>query len=1091
MDDSTLAHFAHLRAHSHYTLLGGTATIAQLARRAAADGLQYLALTDAHVLYGAVALQRACAAAGIRPILGMVLNMAPPLNAAPDAGAPGQLVLLAQNPAGYRSLCALSTAVQANAQRDQLLRRGAPWEWLKQHRAGLICIEAGHAGWLARLLAQGKQAAAQYASRLGGLFEANAYVGLEIHRPPDVALARQMAAVGGRFGLRPVALQPVYCLQAEERPRLRLLAAIDHNCPLELTPHEALPAQGRDDADVHWLSPAEVAQRFAGLPDALVNVGHITQQCEPPLPDGRSIWPALDLPHDQTAEEALRAQARSGLVSRIPSSVNREPYSVIRLAVTDYGIRFTEYGTRLEHELNAIIKHGFAPLFLLVADITRFARETAVPVNTRGSVANSLVAYCLGITNVDPVAHDLLFERFLNPARANLPDIDLDLCSRRRDEVLHYVRRKYGADRVALVATISTMQPKSAVRETAKAYGLPEATIKKLMALLPRGWHPDPRRREKKSLDDILAQLDDARQQEVMRAAFDLVGQPHHLSVHPGGIVITPGPLTEIVPVQMAPKGFLITQYDHRDVEAIGLPKIDLLGIRALTVLADAADLIRERHDPAFDLAQIPMQDEETAVLLTRAGTVGVFQCESTGAQRTLRQLQVKNVADLAVANAFFKPGPATGGMARAFVRRYRGEEAVTFLHPALRPILQSTQGVLLFQEQVLRVAVEIAGLSWAQADHLRRGMSKFQAREMAAMRLSFTTGCRQKSDFSPEQAETLWQQVEAFAGYGFNQGHATAYADVSYRSAYLKAHYPAEFLCARLQDHGGFHHPAIYIAEARHLGIAVRPPHVNFSGRKFVLAQEQGSGGAEERRGGGETEYGTRNTEHETPTPDPRSPTPDPRPPTLFMGLGQVRELRRSSVRGIVAARGERPFASLRDLLERVDLQAREVTHLIQCGALDGLGESRAALLAQAAQFARAGSARQLAFDFAQAKTAAAETLAQRLEWETHLLGWPVSANPLALVRQETADDVPLRFVYRLQNQRTTVAGCRLPGWTGGSGFYFGDGDSYVVVKPARSGALGRVKAWRPLRLTGHWRVDEWGGGWFEAETAVTLGGG
>lgn len=208
-------------------------------------------------------------------------------------------------------------------------------------------------------------------------------------------------------------------------------------------------------------------------------------------------------------------------------------------------------------------------------------------------------------------------------------------------------------------------------------------------------------------------------------------------------------------------------------------------------------------------------------------------------------------------------------------------------------------------------------------------------------------------------------------------------------------------------------------------------------------------------------------------------------------MGLGQVRELRRSSVRGIVAARGERPFASLRDLLERVDLQAREVTHLIQCGALDGLGESRAALLAQAAQFARAGSARQLAFDFAQAKTAAAETLAQRLEWETHLLGWPVSANPLALVRQETADDVPLRFVYRLQNQRTTVAGCRLPGWTGGSGFYFGDGDSYVVVKPARSAALGRVKAWRPLRLTGHWRVDEWGGGWFEAETAVTLGGG
>ncbi|MFQ5420338.1 MAG: DNA polymerase III subunit alpha, partial [Anaerolineae bacterium] len=687
--------------------------------------------------------------------------------------------------------------------------------------------------------------------------------------------------------------------------------------------------------------------------------------------------------------------------------------------------------------------------------------ETAVPVNTRGSVANSLVAYCTGITNVDPIAHDLLFERFLNPARANLPDIDLDFCSRRRDEVLNYVRRTYGEDKVALVATISTLQPKSAVRETAKAYGLPESEIKKLTALLPRRWHPDPRRRDQQTLDDVLAQVEDERQRQVLEAAFTIIGQPDHLSIHPGGIVITPGPLTDWVPLQLAPKGFLVTQYDFRDVELIGLPKIDLLGIRALTVLADTAVLIRTNHDAGFKLDEIPAADAETAVLLQQGDTIGVFQCESSGARRTLRRLRAKNVADLAVANAFFKPGPATGGMAKSFVRRYRGEEQVAFLHPALEPILGSTQGVLLFQEQVLRVATEIAGLSWQEADHLRRGMSKFRAREMAAMRLSFVTGCRRRSDFTPQQAETLWQQVMAFAGYGFNQGHATAYADISYRSAYLKTHWPAEFLCARLQGHGGFHHPAIYIAEAQRLGISVRPPHVNFSERKFSLWRLEIE----------------------------QSPIFNLQSPTLFMGLGQVRDLRRRSVRAIVAEQEHGPFAGLRDLMTRVRLQAKELLHLVQCGAVDGLGESRAAMITEAERVARAGSVAQMVFDFVGETAVLPETLSDRLAWETHLLGWPVSANPVALVADETADDVPLRFLPRLLNQKTTVAGVRLPGWTGGSGFYLGDGDSFVMARLDKRAAFdGKLQPWQPLRLTGFWRQDEWGGGWFAAEAVELL---
>ncbi|MCL4265615.1 MAG: DNA polymerase III subunit alpha [Anaerolineae bacterium] len=1064
-DPCHMNQFTHLHVHSHYTLLGGTASVFDLANRAAAEGMTALALTDTAVLIGVVQFQQACAKAGIQPIMGMTLPVAAPegeMNLTPDVA--GRLVLLATGPTGYQSLCRLSSAMQSSPAREHLLRQGIPWGWLKENSAGLIALDGGRMGWMERYVRAGnRQAAVRFASRLGGLFGELGGLSLELHNPADEAVARELVAIGERFGLTAVAVHPIYCLEPADTPRLRLLAAIDHNCPLAGVPDAALPAFGETTVALHWQSPDQIAAQYAAFSEAVARTADIARQCATScLPDGRPIWPKLELPEGQTAEEALGQQAEAGLKNRNPLSVIREP--------SDNGLRITDYESRLQHELTAIIAKGFAPLFLLVADITRFARETGVPVNTRGSVANSLVAYCLGITQVDPVEHDLLFERFLNPARANLPDIDLDFCSRRRDEVLHYIRETYGAERVALVATVSTMQPKSAARETAKAYGYAEADIKRLTAVLPDHWHPDPRRRNASNVEEIAAQLADGRDREILRAAYALVGQPHHLSVHPGGVVITPGPLTDYVPVQLAPKGFLTTQFDFRDAETIGLPKMDLLGIRALTVLADAADLIRQYHDPTFDLAAIDLHDADTAVTLTTAQTIGVFQCESTGAQRTLRQLQAKSVRDLAVANAFFKPGPALGGMAQSFIRRYRGQEAVSYLHSALEPILRVSQGVLLFQEQILRIATEVAGLTWAEADRLRKGMSKFQAREMEAIRARFVRGCQEVSRLTAVQAETLWGQVEPFAGYGFNQGHATAYADVSYRSAYLKTHYPAAFLCARLADHGGFHHPAIYIAEAQRLGIPVHPPHVNVSGRGFMMSEIG-------RLGDGEI-----------------APSPNlsvSQSPSLWMGLGQIRDLRHSAIEAIVAAR---PYHNLRDLLHKVPLQHKEITHLIQCGALDGLADSRAALLAEAAEIERAGNVGQMTFGFGVGTAVPPESLAQRLEWETRLLGWPVSANPIALVKDHDAaeaaawaDDVPLRFVHRLRGQRTTVAGVRLPGWTGGRGFYVGDGDDFIVIKPVR-GLTQKVERWQPLRFTGIWREDEWSDGWFEAEQIVPV---
>lgn len=1048
------ADFTHLHVHSHHTLLGGTAAPEALAARARVDGLRALVLADSNALFGAVAFARACRAEGIRPIAGMTVSLAPPPEDMPpdQSNALGPLVLLATGPDGYRSLCRLSSLYQSDPDRERRARGGFRWDELREHAAGLAAVTGGRACWLERYLRAGQAgAASRYVARLGGLYGE----GLCLAVGPDLMvghapLAAEITALARRFGVRAAAVQPIFCLEPDDRPLLRLMAAIDANCRVEDVDPGLLPDCGDETSPVEWPDPEAFAAAYAGRPELLAAAGEVAALCGEALPDGRPIWPVLGI--DDPAR-ALREQAAAGLGARYGDPA---PPAV---------------AARLAHETAVIAESGFAPLFLVVADVVRFARASGIPAGTRGSVANSLAAYCLGITTVDPVTHDLLFERFLNPARRNPPDIDLDFCSRRRDEVLDYVRRTYGPDRVALVSTMNTFQPRSAVRETAKAHGLPEAAIAELVAALPSGWHPDPRRRSAETVEEVAAKIADPAHRDVLREAYRLVGQPHHAGLHPGGVVITPGPLTDTVPVLLSPKGFLATQFEHGDVEAIGLPKLDLLGIRALTVMADAMALVRKgrerdeitvRENRLSDEARLALQgglnaipdnDPATATMLSSGETIGVFQCESDGARRTLRQLRAANVADLAVAGAFFKPGPALGGMARTFIRRYRGEEPVSYLHPALEPILGRTKGVLLFQEQVLRIAVEIAGLSWAQADRLRRGMSKFKADEIDALAAEFVAGCCRPAPagpgFTTEQATTLWGQITPFAGYGFNQGHATAYADVAYRSAFLKAHWPAEFLCARLADAGGFHHPAVYVAEAERLGIAVRPPHVNRSGEAFTLTYEYDTDGDR---------------------------------PVLWMGLGAVRDLRRATVAAIIAGRAAGPYRDVADLLVRVPLSTKEAANLTRCGALDGLGPSRAAMLETAGVAGRAGSAHQLSFDFLNVSAIQSETTADRLTWEMEILGRPASVHPLELARRRKSD-LAVRRLPETRGRRVTALVVRVPGWPGGAGFFMGDGDDFAIARPddALSAARVRWPSWRPMRLAGRWRTDEWGGGWFE----------
>jgi DNA-directed DNA polymerase III PolC len=1025
----------HLHVHSHFTLLGATPSVDELAERAAAEEMSHLALTDTHRLSGAVAFARACRRHAIAPIIGMTVQVMPPEPLAEVAGGAGELQLLAQSPAGYRSLCRLSSLLLTDPTAADGRPLALPASALKEQAAGLLCLSGGRRGWVERLLRQGNRpAAGRAAAWLAGLFGEAAWLALEVALPGDEQIAEAQIELAHRLGIGAVAVQPIYTLLPNDHDRLRLLTAIARNTRLADLPPAALPDGGDRRLALHWPTPEEMGARFARFPAVLAASATLAQTIGPVLPDGRPIWPVLALPDGATPDHALRRLAEAGVRRFAPGS--SEPGAVP-----------AEVTARLERELAAIARDGFAPLFLLVAEIVRYAREQEIPVSTRGSVANSLVAYCADITTVDPIRHNLLFERFLNPARASLPDIDLDFCSVRRDDVLHFVRERFGADQVALVATVSTLRIKSAVRETAKAFGVDDQRAGALLKLLPEEWHPDPARRQRLDLAGALAAVSDASLHPLIEAAFSILHQPDHMSIHPGAVIITPGPLTDYVPLQWAPKGFLTTQYEHGDVEAIGLPKMDLLGIRALTVLAEAAGAVRSTVAPAFRLDRIPVDDPLTGALLAQGDTIGVFQCESAGAQRTLRQLKAHTPLDLAIANAFFKPGPYTGGMAQAFIRRYRGEEATSFLHPSLEPILGFTKGVLIFQEQVLRLATEIAGLSWAEADHLRKGMSKFQANEIHALRERFVAGCRRTDGpgLTAAQATTLWEQIVPFAGYGFNQGHATAYADVSYRSAYLRAHYPAQFLAARLATWGGYYYATTYIAEARRLGIAVRPPHINFSGAEFTLVS---------RRVG-----------------------EDDKPDVLYMGLGQVRDLRHAAIAAIAAERAQAPFTGVADLAERVALQAKEIANLVACGALDGLGASRAALAAEVEETARGGALQMTLFA---AEPPPAESAAQRLLWERQILGFPVSVHPLDVVSLP-AGLTPLAQLAAQPGKRLRTAGCKLPGGTGGKGFFLADPGTFVTAVPVRG--LASPANWEPVLLTGRWLMDDWGGGSLQVE--------
>jgi DNA polymerase III subunit alpha len=957
--------FAHLHVRSCYSFLEGTAHPAELAQRAAGWGMPALALTDHGSLTGAVEFVEACQKEGVRPLLGLEVDVVPPGAQAPlgaDFHPSYPLVLLALDASGWTSLCRISTALRTPGHHQPGPEPCLTLDQLSAESGGLLCLTGGHRSYLDTCLRSRDPApASPWLAQLADVFPDRLYVELAPLFQGTSQVKTAQAAAQARLPL--VAAAPVCFLRPEDAPLQRLVSAIRTNQALD-----RLPDMACAPADAWFLSPEEVQKRFQDYPQAVEAALEAASRCQVELPLHRPLFPAVSTPPGESADQVLRQRAEAG---------------AIRL----YGDLTPDLRQRLDHELAVISERGYSVLFLIVEEILGFARQRGVPLSSRGSAASSLVAHCLKITSPDPLSLNLYFERFLNPVRKTPPDIDTDLCSRRRDDVIDFVYRRFGADRVAMVGTINRFRRRSALRETAKAYGLTPRQVGDLVNQLPHVWGPpSPAAKDISPYAALEAQHPSPLYQTIFQAAARLRGLPRHLSIHPGGIVIAPQPMTEIAPTQLASKGVVITQFDLESIESLGLVKIDLLGIRGLSVLGDVGQWLAQSEALSPEAASsrdvlcrawglgpqptstelldsIPEDDPDVADAVQGGRTIGCFQIESPGMRATLREIGASSPADIMAALALYRPGPLLGGLKDAFVRRFRGLEQPSHLHPALQPLLADTFGVILYQEQVLRIAHELAGLSLADADLLRRAMSHFDpGKEMQTLQERFVHGAVTRSGVQAAVAERVWEMMAAFAGYGFPKAHAASYAQVAWRSAWCKTHLPGVFMAAVLANWGGYYSQRVYLTEARRMGLRVLPPHVNHSEQEFCLRFLDGQ-------------------------------------PALFMGLDQVRDLTRKTQARILRSR---PYHSLFDFLTRVDPRPAEAENLALSGAFTGLG-SVSSLLRQIKIGRWQGGQLPL---FSESGTGDGDEWSQKqqMESEEAILGLSVTFHKLDLVSEKLA---------------------------------------------------------------------------------------
>ncbi len=888
------ADFIHLRLHSEYSLSDGLVRIGPLVARCRELGMPAVALTDQVNLFGLIKFYKAALAAGIKPIVGADLWVKNP-----DAPRqPDRLTLLVQNRTGYRNLTALISRAYLEGQHLGLPQVEAAW--VLECAEGLLALSGAREGEIGRLLLAGaedqaERALAVWLDRFGDRFY------LEVQRtgrPGEEDYLEAALHLAATMDVAVVASNDVRFLDQRDFEAHEARVCIHEGWVLDD------PGRPRRYSDQQYLkSPAEMRALFADLPEVLDNSVEIAKRCNLELELGKPSLPLFPVPEGLTLEQYFVQEAERGLARRLEQgTVPQEKEAV--------------YRERLQRELDVIVQMGFPGYFLIVADFIQWAKENGIPVGPgRGSGAGSLVAYALRITDLDPIEFDLLFERFLNPERVSMPDFDIDFCMERRDRVIDYVARKYGRDKVSQIITFGTMAAKAVVRDVGRVLGHPYGFVDRLAKLIPfeLGMTLDKALEESEELRQ--AYQEDEEVQSLIDLARSLEGIARNAGKHAGGVVIAPSALIDFTPLyREAGEEGVVTQFDKDDVEAAGLVKFDFLGLRTLTIIDWALETInrqrRARGETPIDIARIPRDDPKTYALLKSCQTTAVFQLESRGMKDLIRRLQPDCFDDIVALVALFRPGPLQSGMVDDYINVKHGRAQANYPHPALEPILKPTNGVILYQEQVMQIARDLAGYTLGGADLLRRAMGKKKPEEMAKQRAIFIRGATERG-VAEDTAQYIFDLMEKFAGYGFNKSHSAAYAWVSYQTAWLKAHYPAAFMAAVLSsDMDNTDKVVGFVEECRRLGLKLLAPDINRSGYRFDVL-EDGS---------------------------------------ILYGLGAVKGVGQAAIEDILAAREAGAFRDLYDFCRRVDLRKvnrRVIEALIRAGALDALGAHRAQLLA------------------------------------------------------------------------------------------------------------------------------------------------
>ncbi|MBD3246565.1 MAG: DNA polymerase III subunit alpha [Candidatus Omnitrophica bacterium] len=886
------ADFTHLHVHTQYSLLDGACQLPRLVQKAVDLRLPALAVTDHGNLFGAVKFYSLCMKKGVKPILGCELYVAPESRFTKEhrSGKDNfyHIVLLAKNDEGYRNLIRLASLAHLEG---FYYKPRIDKQLLRQYHHGLIALSACLKGEVASAILAGEpDRAYKAADEYRTIFApGDFYLELMDNGLPEQKKANaQLIKIGRELNIPLVATNDVHYLEREESYAHEALLCIQTQTTL------SDPDHFRFRSDTFYLrSPEEMKETFREVPDAVRNTLEITNKCNVTMDFTKNHLPNFPLPPGETAEAYLRKLVDARIRDRYPQVSER--------------VR-----ERVEYELGVIRATGFSSYFLIVGDLIEYAKKNHVPVGPgRGSAAGSIVSYILGITDIDPLRYHLLFERFLNPARISMPDIDIDFCYEKRFKILEYVQEKYGRENVAQIITFGTMLARAVIRDVGRVMGFSYAEVDRIAKMVPSAPGHQVTLRETLLMNDELTQVykADANIKRLIDVAMQLEGLSRHASTHAAGVAISDKPLIERVPLVRGNEGEPVTGFDMGDLEKTGMLKMDFLGLKTLTVIDETRKIIKRTRGEEVDISHLSLEDSKTFALLAEADTMGVFQLESRGMREILRKINPTKFEDLIAVLALYRPGPLGSGMVDDFIERKHGRKPISYIHPRLETVLKETYGIILYQEQTMQIASDLAGFDLSRADLLRKAIGKKIPEIMDEQRALFVQGCRQHQ-IPEKKANQIFDLIDYFSGYGFNKSHSTAYALISYRTAYLKANYPVEFMAALLTSERNNTDKVVeYVNECNRMKIKVLPPDINTSYTNFTVTDDG----------------------------------------NIRFGLLAIKNVGKSALESIVAVRTEHPFKDFFDFCERVDSRSvnkKVIESLIKSGAMDSFGLKRAQMI-------------------------------------------------------------------------------------------------------------------------------------------------